>query len=473
MEMQESKFACTLLAFIFLSGCSSEVPTDAQSQAVGAEPTGIVTQADGQNVLPFAEPQSASVAGKTLAVIDAEIGQDADGVLFAVGGISSGFTVYVDKGGLKAEYNAMTLNRFKVSSSTPIPTGKVRIEVETRYDAMERMAPANLNLTVNGEQVAQGRIERSVPAIHTASETFDVGKDLGSPVALDYYDRAPFAFNGSIEKIDIKALAEELINPLSDLWFMAVQNDLTSYSGDFDGGEQRIYNSLKLQPVMSVPLTDDYNMIVRPVFQIQSYKYPDFNLVNTTPPIAEDSFELDFKRIDGLGDTILLTTFGPSEPSGQFIFAGGPAFILPTATDDELAILQNNTWAMGPSVTGIYIGDHWVIGAFAQHWFGIGNKTQKVRINIPSNDTNFNVAVNGDDLNLTDLQYILRYRYSAQTNIGMAPNITINWNESGNDKLTLPIGIGFDTMAMAGPLPIKWGIEMQYYVNQPDAFGPV
>jgi arylsulfatase len=71
-------------------------------------------------------------------------------------------------------------------------------------DSKERMAPATLTLTVNGEQVAQGRIERSIPSIHSASETFDVGKDLGSPVALDYYDRAPFAFNGSIEKIDIK-----------------------------------------------------------------------------------------------------------------------------------------------------------------------------------------------------------------------------------------------------------------------------
>ena len=109
----------------------------------------------------------------------------------------------MDKGVLKAEYNAMTLNRFKVSSSSAIPTGKVRIEVETRYDTMERMAPATLTLKVNGEQVAQGRIERSVPAIHTASDTFDVGKDLGSPVALDYYDRAPFAFNGKIGKIYI------------------------------------------------------------------------------------------------------------------------------------------------------------------------------------------------------------------------------------------------------------------------------
>jgi arylsulfatase len=73
---------------------------------------------------------------------------------------------------------------------------------------MERMAPATVTLTVNGEQVAQGRIERSVPAVHTASETFDVGVDLGSPVALDYYDRAPFRFNGEIEKIHIRYLEQ-------------------------------------------------------------------------------------------------------------------------------------------------------------------------------------------------------------------------------------------------------------------------
>ena len=33
--------------------------------------------------------------------------------------------------------------------------------------------------------------------------TDDVGKDLGSPVAMDYLDRAPFEFSGKIEKIHI------------------------------------------------------------------------------------------------------------------------------------------------------------------------------------------------------------------------------------------------------------------------------
>ncbi|MCZ4410363.1 arylsulfatase [Cryomorphaceae bacterium 1068] len=159
---------------------------------------------EGQNRIPEAMAPKFLSGRSTLAVIDAEINEGAEGVLFAVGGISSGFTVYIDQGVLKAEYNAMTLNRYKIRSKSAIPTGKVKIEVETKYDSEERMAPATITLKVNGKEVGQGRIERSVPSIHTASETFDVGADLGSPVALDYFDRAPFRFNGKIEKINIK-----------------------------------------------------------------------------------------------------------------------------------------------------------------------------------------------------------------------------------------------------------------------------
>ena len=48
-------------------------------------------------------------------------------------------------------------------------------------------------------------VKRTVPAAFTASESFDVGVDLGSPVSLDYFDRRPFRFNGKIEKVEVKA----------------------------------------------------------------------------------------------------------------------------------------------------------------------------------------------------------------------------------------------------------------------------
>jgi arylsulfatase len=140
----------------------------------------------------------------SLATIEADLPENAEGVLFCLGGISAGFAVFMDQGYLHAEYNAMTLNRYKVRSEKPLPTGKVTIEVETRFDSRQRQSGGTITFRVNGEQVGSGRFERSVPVIFTASETFDIGMDLGSPVSLDYHERAPFKFNGTIEKINIK-----------------------------------------------------------------------------------------------------------------------------------------------------------------------------------------------------------------------------------------------------------------------------
>ncbi|NOQ64938.1 MAG: sulfatase-like hydrolase/transferase, partial [Methyloprofundus sp.] len=136
--------------------------------------------------------------------IEVDIPENASGVLYAVGGISAGFTVYMDKGVLKAEYNAMTMNRYKVSSGKKIPTGKVKIEVIVKAQAKKPLAPSLITLKVNGKVVGKVMAETTVPAIFTASETFDVGMDLGSAVALDYHEQVPFKFTGKIEKLTIK-----------------------------------------------------------------------------------------------------------------------------------------------------------------------------------------------------------------------------------------------------------------------------
>ncbi len=59
-------------------------------------------------------------------------------------------------------------------------------------------------IKVDGNEVAKTTVKRTVPGAFTASETFDVGADLGSPVSLTYFDRAPFKFDGKIEKVVIK-----------------------------------------------------------------------------------------------------------------------------------------------------------------------------------------------------------------------------------------------------------------------------
>jgi arylsulfatase A-like enzyme len=137
-----------------------------------------------------------------LVTVEVEIGEDASGVLYALGGASGGLSLYMDKGQLVYEYNMMIIERYIAKSESKLTAGKHKIEITTTI--AKPGAPGEVVLKVDGGEVARTKLVRTVPAAFTASETFDVGTDLGSPVSLDYFDRRPFAFNGSIRRVDVE-----------------------------------------------------------------------------------------------------------------------------------------------------------------------------------------------------------------------------------------------------------------------------
>ena len=57
---------------------------------------------------------------------------------------------------------------------------------------------------VPGKQVAQGKIDRTVPTRFSADETLDVGEDTGTPVVEDYVGKMPFKFTGDLKKVVIE-----------------------------------------------------------------------------------------------------------------------------------------------------------------------------------------------------------------------------------------------------------------------------
>ena len=135
--------------------------------------------------------------------VDAEIGENASGVLYALGGSGGGLTLYIDEGQLVYEYNMMIIERTITRSISKIAPGKRHIEVTTQLASQKPLSPADVVLKVDGQEVAHTTVKRTVPAAFSASETFDVGVDLGSVVSLDYFDRRPFRFNGKIEKVEV------------------------------------------------------------------------------------------------------------------------------------------------------------------------------------------------------------------------------------------------------------------------------
>ena len=134
-------------------------------------------------------------------VVDLEADAQASGVIYALGGIAGGLTVFMDKGVLVYEYNMMMIERYIGRSAAPIGPGKHRITIETVVP--KPGGPATVAVSVDGREAMRIDVKRTVAGAFSASETFDVGLDLGSPVSFAYFDRKPFAFSGRISALTV------------------------------------------------------------------------------------------------------------------------------------------------------------------------------------------------------------------------------------------------------------------------------
>jgi arylsulfatase len=161
-----------------------------------------------------------------LVTIDADLPADANGVLYALGAFSGGLSLYVKDGVLSYEYNLFEIMRTQIKATEKLPAGKAKIEVETSSVVAKPGGPLKVALKVNGREmgavttvngkevkavsqvdgleVGPGIVPVSAPLLFTANDCLDLSTDLGSPVSLDYFDTAPFPFNGTIEHVHVK-----------------------------------------------------------------------------------------------------------------------------------------------------------------------------------------------------------------------------------------------------------------------------
>ncbi len=150
----------------------------------------------------FTAPKLGNTAN--VVTIDADIPANANGVLYALGAFSGGLTLYVKDGKLAYEYNLFEIDRTEIRANDSLPTGKVKIEVVSATNTKQAGGPMSVTLKVNGNVVAQGTVPMTAPLFFTANDCLDIGTDLGSPVSLEYFDQAPFAFNGKIHEVKVK-----------------------------------------------------------------------------------------------------------------------------------------------------------------------------------------------------------------------------------------------------------------------------
>jgi arylsulfatase len=91
----------------------------------------------------------------------------------------------------------------KVAAPKALPEGKVTLRYEFTYDGGGPGKGGKGVLFVNGEKVAEGRIERTQGFVFSADEGADVGLDGETPVTDDYKE-GDNKFTGKIQKVVIK-----------------------------------------------------------------------------------------------------------------------------------------------------------------------------------------------------------------------------------------------------------------------------
>lgn len=141
-----------------------------------------------------------------LVTMEVDVPDNANGVLYSLGGFSGGLTCYLKDGFLNYEFNLFMIDRTRIRSKEKLPIGKVKLEVETSLPGGKIGGPLDVTIRANGKEVAAGKVPISIMLGFTVYDALDFGSDLGSPVSTDYYDQAPFKFNGTIGTTTIKYL---------------------------------------------------------------------------------------------------------------------------------------------------------------------------------------------------------------------------------------------------------------------------
>ena len=130
----------------------------------------------------------------------------ADGVLITQGGRFGGWGMLVIDGKPQFvhAFSNQPQHKYRVASNETLAAGKHSIKFDFKYNGPGMGKGGTGTLSVDGKQVAQGKIERTVPVRFSLDETMDIGEDTATPVVEDYADRMPFKFTGALKKVVIE-----------------------------------------------------------------------------------------------------------------------------------------------------------------------------------------------------------------------------------------------------------------------------
>jgi hypothetical protein len=123
----------------------------------------------------------------------------ADGMIITQGGLAGGWAFYIDQGKPVFEYNLDGVERYTIAAARPLAPGPQTLLFSFRFDAKGEGEGGVATITTNGEEIARGRIGKTLSRPFSLNEGLDIGEDTGTPINLSY--DPPYKFSGEIGNI--------------------------------------------------------------------------------------------------------------------------------------------------------------------------------------------------------------------------------------------------------------------------------
>jgi arylsulfatase len=161
-------------------------------------------------VPPSASPNILNKSYTITAEVDIPQG-GGEGMIVTEGGRFGGYGLFLSKGvaGIRSGkpvflYNLLNLKR-TIWEGPELSAGKHTIVFDFKSDSPELGKGGTGVLSVDGKEVARKSMEHSMPVTFPEDESFDIGQDTRTGVAmLQYRYDPPFKFNGKIKKLTFK-----------------------------------------------------------------------------------------------------------------------------------------------------------------------------------------------------------------------------------------------------------------------------
>jgi hypothetical protein len=236
-------------------------------------------------------------------------------------------------------------------------------------------------------------------------------------------------------------VARELSNPNSSLATLTFKNQYRWYTGDLPNADDQDNYTMLFQPVFPLSLPQDGSGDKATIFL-----RPGIPLVVDQPVPRMENGALDWDGISALGDIGFDFAYGVAKKSG-LLWAVGMVGTLPTATDPDVAGKQLR---LGPEFLLAKFEKWGLYGIFPSHQWDVAGWSDK-------------------SFNTTQLQPVLSFLLGGGWTAGTSPIGFYNWESS---EWTIPVNLFVAKTVILGKTPWKFQLETNYYVEQPDAFGP-